>query len=162
MADGRYVYIRLLTICACLHPPVRAAFKKFVNTQQQKSKKDGKFMLIQDLVIKPVQRICKYPLFFQSILKKTEPVHPMKKDLEELLEQIQVQWRLLEWLLFVHDKSMHTDELCCLQTIANLVDARVKEYRERSKVVSVFRSVTGVTDDLLSSKRRFLKELEVF
>jgi len=112
-----------------------SAFKKFVNTQQQKSKKNGKFMLIQDLVIKPVQRICKYPLFFQSIIKKTEPVHPMKKDLEELLEQI--------------------------QTIANLVDARVKEYRERSKVVSVFRSVAGVTDDLLSSKRRFLKELEV-
>jgi len=41
-----------------------SAFKKFVNTQQQKSKKNGKFMLIQDLVIKPVQRICKYPLFF--------------------------------------------------------------------------------------------------
>merc|ERR1712032_1591726 len=82
------------------------AFRKFVNSHQQKSKKNtGNLILLQDLIIKPVQRICKYPLFFKAILDHTEHTHMMKQDFEALLKQI--------------------------QQIANLVDAREKQGRQR-------------------------------
>ena len=148
--------------------PLHTGFKKFVNAEQNKSKKGGKLILLQDLIIKPVQRICKYPLFFKAILDHTEDGHPMKNDFDILLKQIQVQERLVAWLMSAEWPvslpaiNDHASELCCFQQIANLVDARVKEYRERSKVVSVFNSVEGAKDDLVSSNRRFLEDMEVF
>ena len=86
----------------------------------------------------------------------------MKSDFEALLKQIQVHQMIAGVVVDFVFLNMNADaELFFLQQIANLVDARVKEYRERSKVVSVFKSVSGATDDLVSSNRRFLEELQV-
>jgi len=40
-------------------------------------------------LIKPVQRICKYPLLFRDILKHMAPEHPARQDLQATLETIE-------------------------------------------------------------------------
>lgn len=85
-----------------------AVFKKHVVSEQQKTKKDGQLILLQDLIIKPVQRICKYPLFFKAILDKTEDSHPMKKEFQALLIQVQVQYYCLVTSFFLHEIETYT------------------------------------------------------
>ena len=44
---------------------------------------------LPSLLIKPVQRVLKYPLFLQSILECTDPSDPEYAQLQQALEQIQ-------------------------------------------------------------------------
>eukprot|EP01094_Clydonella_sp_ATCC50884_P013095 TRINITY_DN23367_c0_g1_i1.p1 TRINITY_DN23367_c0_g1~~TRINITY_DN23367_c0_g1_i1.p1 ORF type:complete len:445 (-),score=75.27 TRINITY_DN23367_c0_g1_i1:97-1338(-) len=44
---------------------------------------------IEDMLIKPVQRICKYPLLLRELLRYTPPAHPDRAKLESALEKIQ-------------------------------------------------------------------------
>jgi len=84
-----------------------SVFRKYVHAEQQKTKKGGQLILLQDLIIKPVQRICKYPLFFKAILDNTEDSHLMKKEFHSLLMQIEVQYYCLVTGFFLREIDIH-------------------------------------------------------
>jgi len=50
--------------------------------------KDCKGLDLSDFLIKPVQRICKYPLFFRGLLDCTKESHPMHCKLREAAEAV--------------------------------------------------------------------------
>ena len=55
-------------------------FQKFV--EQQKNLPECGQMVLSSFLIKPVQRICKYPLLIREIIKNTDAEHPDRKNLE--------------------------------------------------------------------------------
>eukprot|EP00005_Dracoamoeba_jomungandri_P012987 CAMPEP_0174275514 /NCGR_PEP_ID=MMETSP0439-20130205/59805_1 /TAXON_ID=0 /ORGANISM="Stereomyxa ramosa, Strain Chinc5" /LENGTH=908 /DNA_ID=CAMNT_0015367625 /DNA_START=2226 /DNA_END=4952 /DNA_ORIENTATION=- len=56
-------------------------FKKFLDVSQTDTKLNG--LLLTDYLIKPVQRICKYPLLLRELIKHTDKTH---NDYEMLIE----------------------------------------------------------------------------
>lgn len=54
-------------------------FKRLLETCQRHE--DCRGLDLGDLLIKPVQRVCKYPLFFRELLSLTEESHPMYSKL---------------------------------------------------------------------------------
>lgn len=59
--------------------------------KEQEAAEDAHGLSLSDLLIKPVQRVLKYPLFIRSMLKYTSPTDPDRSKLEQviiLLEEV--------------------------------------------------------------------------
>ena len=61
-------------------------FSKFIDVAQESAKCNGLFL--NSFLIKPIQRLCKYPLLLRELLKYTPPDHPDLKLLEEAAEKV--------------------------------------------------------------------------
>eukprot|EP00939_MAST-03C_sp_MAST-3C-sp1_P005103 g5103.t1 len=86
------------------------------NTRLQKwlASKSGTIGL-DSMLVKPVQRICKYPLFFRGLLKHMEEGHPSRPKIVNAMNKI--------------------------KAVASKVDDKVREWSERAKVIDVYNTV---------------------
>ncbi|KAJ5971660.1 uncharacterized protein N7479_001578 [Penicillium vulpinum] len=69
------------------------ALSKSVSSTERRRQEDNKSMTLNDLLIKPIQRLCKYPLVLQDLLRAT-PVSdcPSSHDgIQQALDSIRVQ-----------------------------------------------------------------------
>jgi len=89
---------------------------------------------LDSLLVKPVQRICKYPLFFKSLIKHMEEEHPHRPAIVKAMEQIKV--------------------------VAGKVDDNVKMFSERQKVLEVFEKVDECPKDLVKPNRTLVCHLQ--
>jgi len=58
------------------------------NLQQQRAKDSQGKLSLDDLLIKPVQRIPRYVLFIKDLLKHTAPSHPDHSPLQQALGEL--------------------------------------------------------------------------
>jgi hypothetical protein len=86
-------------------------------------------------LIKPVQRICKYPLLFREILKHMDASHPN------------------------YDKMVKADEK--MKIIADQVNERMKDAENQSKVLKIYKELEGEEKDLVTPTRRLIASLEI-
>eukprot|EP01088_Endostelium_zonatum_P016435 TRINITY_DN4439_c0_g1_i1.p1 TRINITY_DN4439_c0_g1~~TRINITY_DN4439_c0_g1_i1.p1 ORF type:complete len:888 (-),score=204.22 TRINITY_DN4439_c0_g1_i1:105-2768(-) len=63
------------------------AFSSFL--EKCEVQKEVNLLELRDFLIKPIQRICKYPLLFKEILKHTEPEHPDYKILQITMAKLE-------------------------------------------------------------------------
>ena len=63
------------------------AFSKFC--EQLSTAPESRNLGLSHFLIKPVQRICKYPLLLRELIKNTEEGHPDRRDLDEALLRIE-------------------------------------------------------------------------
>lgn len=89
---------------------------------------------LDSLLVKPVQRICKYPLFFKSLIKHMEEEHPHRPAIINAMEQI--------------------------KEVAGKVDDNVKQWSERQKVIEVFEKVDDCPKDLVKPNRTLVCHLQ--
>jgi len=88
---------------------------------------------LESLLVKPVQRICKYPLFFKGLLKHMETDHPSRTQIEDAMRNIKI--------------------------VASKVDGKVKTWSERARVLDVYNTVKDCPEDLVKPQRRLVKQL---
>ena len=74
----------LETTRRCRH--LRDGFAEFLSSAHARSESKG--LLLEDFLIKPVQRLLKYPLFFESFLKGVPADHPHRPLLEKARELV--------------------------------------------------------------------------
>lgn len=113
------------------------ALAKSVRTLNSKAEDDKKALTVQDLLVKPIQRVCKYPLLLAELLRNTPVVDcpTAHGDVEIALmqlrdivkrvniatdnptarRQIQKRWLLYERLIF-SDNVITASQFCCLGT----------------------------------------------
>jgi len=65
-------------------------FRAALSAIYKKSIPELRRLELQDFLIKPLQRVCKYPLFFKELQKYTPPTHPDYEDLLDAVEDISV------------------------------------------------------------------------
>jgi hypothetical protein len=58
--------------------------------------KEAKGLSLQAFLIKPVQRICKYPLLLRDIIQSTPEGHEDMECLQSLLTKVRLGW-IEEW-----------------------------------------------------------------
>ena len=63
-----------------------------------------KQLTLESYLIKPIQRICKYPLLLREVLKKTPETHPDFKDANDALEKIEAV------ITIVNNRTQHLDQ----------------------------------------------------
>lgn len=85
---------------------------------------------LQSLLIKPVQRICKYPLLFRDLLRHVEDTHPHRAELEEAHRAV--------------------------QRLADQVNERMRESEAAVRVWEVYNALDGTCEDLVQPHRRFV------
>jgi hypothetical protein len=96
-------------------------FFLFVHNVREQAESRG--LLLSDFLIKPVQRITKYPLLIQEMLKNTDPADREYEVLSKLLVQ------LVEINKHVNASAHHRDNLQRVVEIANqLTNAGVRLY----------------------------------
>jgi hypothetical protein len=61
-------------------------FGQFLDKQSALPEVNGLFL--KDYLIKPVQRLCKYPLLFQEILRNTPKTHPDYPEIEATIDKV--------------------------------------------------------------------------
>jgi len=64
-----------------------SSLKTFLDSCQQKAGKQG--LSIMDYLVKPFQRLLKYPLLLKELLKYTPSTHPDRNNIEKALEKLQ-------------------------------------------------------------------------
>ncbi|KAF0853011.1 conserved mitochondrial protein containing domains RhoGEF [Andalucia godoyi] len=106
------------------------AFQRFLDQCMQDSR--AKMQTLESLMIRPVQRLSKYPLLINELIKDTCEYHPDRKALEEALEKV---------------KEATFD-----------VNGKVQDMIMRKKFMSILEKVHGVEKDFLVPHRRFVKE----
>ena len=62
------------------------SFREFLKSVSHQS--DTRMLPLSSYLIKPVQRICKYPLFFQNLLKLTDTTHPSYGSIVKAMEVV--------------------------------------------------------------------------
>lgn len=93
-------------------------FGAFVREIQSKPECQGVDLL--GFLIKPVQRVCKYPLLFKELLKNTPPEHVDYANIENCLKKVH------EVAEYVNEKQRTIESLHKMLMIQeNLVDAKV-------------------------------------
>ncbi|KAJ5066875.1 faciogenital dysplasia protein [Anaeramoeba ignava] len=70
------------------------AFENFIHHQKENVAECGGLGIL-DLLIKPIQRICKYPLIFKELLKGTDPTYP---DFQDLFKAYQALYHVAEYV----------------------------------------------------------------
>lgn len=85
---------------------------------------------LQSFLIKPVQRICKYPLLFRDLLRHVEETHPHLAELKE-----------------AH---------AAVQRLADQVNERMRESEAAVRVWEVYNALDGTCEDLVQPHRRFV------
>lgn len=58
--------------------------------QDQQSVPEARMLGLEGYLIKPTQRICRYPLFLKELMRGTPETHPDHADLEKARVQIEV------------------------------------------------------------------------
>jgi len=106
---------------------------------------------LQSLLIKPVQRICKYPLLFQSLLKKIIPY---------VSEQVAqgADMASLEQLVVDLEKALDA-----VDKIAKSVNEKVGEQESLERMMEIYTELGGeqAVPGLISPHRRFVTKFDV-
>jgi protein subunit release factor A len=84
-------------------------FKAFLQRASQDPRTNH--LMLRDYLIKPVQRICKYPLLLRELLKCTESSHPDHEKLTSALEKIQ------NVVASVNEKKQHEEEMTAIAKV---------------------------------------------
>ncbi|KAL2914974.1 hypothetical protein HK105_205518 [Polyrhizophydium stewartii] len=89
-------YLKMYTMYCSNHP---YALIKLQNVRQNKSvakfldqcaqQPECRSLNLANFLLKPVQRVCKYPLFLRELIKATEPEHPDSENLLKALLKIE-------------------------------------------------------------------------
>ena len=89
---------------------------------------------LDSYIIKPVQRVCKYPLFFRELIKYTPPTHPDYRDLEQARAQI--------------------------EEVVSCINEGKRKSEEQRKILSIFERIEGEwEEELLQPTRGFVTEI---
>lgn len=126
-------YCNNRTKCLQTVASVKQSNKVFYEFIERVQSDKGKFF--DDYLIKPVQRICKYPLFFREMLRYTDSSSPEHEKLEKVLGAL-------------NSVVDHVNE-----------SKRRQENMARAYEISVRIDVTHL--NLLSASRQFLKESSI-
>eukprot|EP00002_Diphylleia_rotans_P033514 TRINITY_DN7134_c0_g2_i5.p1 TRINITY_DN7134_c0_g2~~TRINITY_DN7134_c0_g2_i5.p1 ORF type:complete len:854 (+),score=154.69 TRINITY_DN7134_c0_g2_i5:132-2693(+) len=110
-----------------------ASFRKFLKAALAKDVCRG--LDITSFLIKPVQRICKYPLLFKELLKYTDSAHPDHANLESALSIV--------------------------QKCAEGVNQKVKEMKNNERLMSITSRLEGYKENLLTPTRRYIMDSPV-
>lgn len=108
----------------------RSAVKKFFDDCSKDERCRGLF--INSFLIKPTQRICKYPLLLQDILKHTPPHHPDHAALTTALEKV--------------------------KSILDTINERKRVSEASAKLIEISSQLEGCDVDLIAPTRRLIKE----
>lgn len=108
----------------CSHHEASLDFLESLKTNQEFTKalaicmsdKRGKGQNLQSYLVKPVQRICKYPLFFRELLKHTPKDHPDYKNLQETFEEIDKVVKYINESKKVAESKRKIKEIATLST----------------------------------------------
>ncbi|GBG24932.1 Rho guanine nucleotide exchange factor, putative [Hondaea fermentalgiana] len=115
--------------------------------QRREARKKNAQASLQHLLIKPVQRICKYPLLFRELLNHMKKIAAMREE--------------------DTDFHQHVKELChaekVVQDIADMVNTRVSEAENQDQVMKVYVELGGESGcpGLLTPSRRFVRTEDV-
>eukprot|EP01137_Pigoraptor_chileana_P032123 Opistho-2@21011 len=86
---------KVYTMYCANHPNAVSAVMKLDTRPEWKAygevwtQQNGKFFDISSWLIKPIQRICKYPLLLRELIKYTDEVHPDYGDLRKAMEAME-------------------------------------------------------------------------
>jgi RhoGEF domain/SOS1/NGEF-like PH domain len=98
---------------------------------------------LEDLLLKPVQRLCKYPLLFRELLKKMDDLEAADGGGGQMAAA----------------RERVAAALVALQDVATHVNERKRLFEEHRKIVRIQRSVDGLGNVVLvTAKRRLLHE----
>jgi len=86
-------------------------------------------------LIKPVQRICKYPLFLKDLVKHIPPISPVHKTFSEALNKI--------------------------EDVVDYVNERKRESESRQKIYDIQLAIEDLDEPLVEPRRKFQKEADV-
>ena len=87
-------YLKIYTMYCSNHPYAVIKYQSISSKQFQKFLENCKLlpecrqMELSSFLIKPVQRICKYPLLIRELIKNTNEQHPDRQDLEKAAVKI--------------------------------------------------------------------------
>eukprot|EP01103_Thecamoeba_quadrilineata_P005460 TRINITY_DN15255_c0_g1_i1.p1 TRINITY_DN15255_c0_g1~~TRINITY_DN15255_c0_g1_i1.p1 ORF type:complete len:616 (-),score=147.50 TRINITY_DN15255_c0_g1_i1:134-1981(-) len=106
-------------------------FDKFVKELSENTELRGLDMI--SFMIKPIQRICKYPLFLRELLKHTKPENPDLPDLELAAKG--------------------------LERVASLVNESKLKNENQAKIREIASSLSGISaDKIIQPSRWFVRE----
>jgi hypothetical protein len=107
-----------------------AAFKVFLEVTQKKPQ--CRNLDLKAFLIKPVQRICKYPLLLRELLKYTDESHPDHEGLVAALAKV--------------------------QAVAEHVDKHNRHAQNINKMLEIQQSLLGLKQRIMHPGREFVKE----
>jgi len=102
----------------------RAEFASFIDTIESSPKARGINLL--GYLIKPVQRICKYPLLFKELLKYTTPNNPDYRSINECFV------KTTEITNFVNEKQRNSENLQKMAYVNEVLINEEKKYKSFS------------------------------
>eukprot|EP01103_Thecamoeba_quadrilineata_P007427 TRINITY_DN17308_c0_g1_i1.p1 TRINITY_DN17308_c0_g1~~TRINITY_DN17308_c0_g1_i1.p1 ORF type:complete len:866 (+),score=233.60 TRINITY_DN17308_c0_g1_i1:338-2599(+) len=126
-----YIFLKLVgdldvytTFCINQHKSLRArellmkrpAFTKFINDVARSNPElfaMDESKLLDDLLIQPMQRICRYPLLLTELLKHTEETHPDYPDVKKSLTLVNA------FVLDINNRKKKEESAFKLNEIAN-------------------------------------------
>eukprot|EP01130_Rhizamoeba_saxonica_P016277 TRINITY_DN7491_c0_g1_i1.p1 TRINITY_DN7491_c0_g1~~TRINITY_DN7491_c0_g1_i1.p1 ORF type:complete len:656 (+),score=125.47 TRINITY_DN7491_c0_g1_i1:43-2010(+) len=105
-----------------------AKFRTFINKAEASSS-----IRFTDFLILPVQRIPRYVILIEAVLKYTDITHPDRRDLEHALDQV--------------------------RSVANAINSKMEEAENREKVIDLQNKFDcSLTLELVVAHRRYLDE----
>jgi len=128
---------------------LRTSRKELDEILKQRDGKTG--TSLQHLLIKPVQRICKYPLLFQVLLKNIVPY--VTEALDNGADTVD-----LDFLVQDLEKAMNT-----VDKIAQAVNTKVGEHENLARMMEAYTELGGELNvpGLISPSRRFVEKYDV-
>eukprot|EP01103_Thecamoeba_quadrilineata_P002324 TRINITY_DN12299_c0_g1_i1.p1 TRINITY_DN12299_c0_g1~~TRINITY_DN12299_c0_g1_i1.p1 ORF type:complete len:693 (+),score=130.01 TRINITY_DN12299_c0_g1_i1:279-2081(+) len=131
-------YLKMYSSYCANHPTAMATLEQCMKLkplalflQKQLLDPRTKEQSLHSFLIKPIQRICKYPLFFRSLISQTAKDHPDYQQLSTASGKIE------EVVLYINEAKRLAEQL--------------------SKIYELQSSISGIKD-LVAPSRRFLKE----
>lgn len=131
-------YLKIYSLYAGQYDEIQALSKRLEETNNEYKlllinfKNEANRRDIYDIIITPIQRIPKYTLLLESLLKDTDPAHPDYGDIATAIEQI--------------------------QTVVEIINKRIEESNKRSEVVKINSKFIWTDKNLLDPARKFIKE----
>ena len=117
---------------------------------------------LDSLLIRPVQRITKYHLFFRDLLASLDSSHPHREALQTALATVKVYLCLLSRISCMHFRWHNISRPCIAQGIAEEVNKNVYSAEKSSgKLLEIYQLLNGSCEDLVKPGRIFQMELEV-
>jgi len=127
----------------------KSAFSSFLEEVHQDPQ--VKSLPLEAYLIKPVQRVCKYPLFIRDLIRNTDPSHPDYKALIKAREYVST-------IIF----SSHSSHFFrTMESLLTKVNAAAKDAEVLVKMVKISKSLSGCPDalqSLIAPGRRFIRE----
>ncbi|CAK9010587.1 RhoGEF domain-containing protein gxcJ [Durusdinium trenchii] len=115
--------------------------------QRREARKKNQQASLQHLLIKPVQRICKYPLLFRELLNHMNKIAARRKEDTDFLQHV--------------SELGHAEKE--VQGIANMVNTKVSEAENQDQVMKVYLELGGESGcpGLVTPSRRFVRTEDV-